>query len=160
MAVALYFSAMEGGDNAGGDDGFQGSEALQGSEGGETVEEGENGDSAEIREIKRVVFAKPSAPIPEQWLVQSLAFGEGPELERGEVDAAWRGLCIHQPKNGPCGVLAAVEGLAAALLREEGRLRKGAAVTREDLYRVVAGILLRIARANLPARATAAAGEG
>ena len=87
MATNLVF----GGGDAGGGGGFGGADAGNGA-----------GADPSLPPFFKVVWQDVNG-IPDAWLGQTLAFTDD--------DADFGGLGIVQPKNGPCGVLAALHAI-------------------------------------------------
>eukprot|EP00312_Isochrysidales_sp_CCMP1244_P033232 CAMPEP_0202746422 /NCGR_PEP_ID=MMETSP1388-20130828/8140_1 /ASSEMBLY_ACC=CAM_ASM_000864 /TAXON_ID=37098 /ORGANISM="Isochrysis sp, Strain CCMP1244" /LENGTH=549 /DNA_ID=CAMNT_0049413683 /DNA_START=26 /DNA_END=1675 /DNA_ORIENTATION=+ len=84
------------------------------------------------------LFGSEAAPPP--WIEQGFEFSAAPESRCG----------LLQGKNGPCGVLAAVN---AELLAQKGCPPPSAAATEADLRAALAAILWRCASADAPAGA-------
>jgi hypothetical protein len=90
--------------------------------------------------ISQIVFAA-GEPIHEAWRLQSLRFNcLDPNFSTAGA-GHWDQLNIYQPKNGPCGVLAAFIGTAIALLAKKGSLLPGAAISLQDVSSTIALIL-------------------
>ncbi|EOD16960.1 hypothetical protein EMIHUDRAFT_244613 [Emiliania huxleyi CCMP1516] len=83
---------------------------------------------------------EPAAAAPPPWIEQGFEFSAAPESRCG----------LLQGKNGPCGVLAAVN---AELLAQKGCPPPSAAATEADLRAALAAILWRCASADAPAGA-------
>ena len=70
-------------------------------------------------------------PVPEAWIEQGLRFGEGDLSMPFDESIAPRygGLCLAQGKNGPCGLLAVLQGVVVSQMLKalEARQGRGAA---------------------------------
>jgi len=120
MAVQLFFSMAEG-------------EPAAVAAGG-----GGGGSGTAHTRAHAALFGSEAAPPP--WIEQGFEFSAAPESRCG----------LLQGKNGPCGVLAAVN---AELLAQKGCPPPSAAVTEADLRAALAAILWRCASADAPAGA-------
>ena len=89
-----------------------------------------------------LVWEQPSEQVPDAWLKQGLAF---------------EGIGLPQHKNGPCGVLAAVQGrVVARLLRTEERatITADTTVTPEVLAATIAEMLTQCSSAQMLTQCT------
>eukprot|EP00036_Acanthoecidae_sp_10tr_P015979 CAMPEP_0206290282 /NCGR_PEP_ID=MMETSP0106_2-20121207/2541_1 /ASSEMBLY_ACC=CAM_ASM_000206 /TAXON_ID=81532 /ORGANISM="Acanthoeca-like sp., Strain 10tr" /LENGTH=522 /DNA_ID=CAMNT_0053720841 /DNA_START=68 /DNA_END=1636 /DNA_ORIENTATION=- len=114
-AVSLFF------DNAGG-----GAAAAEAGDGGRPA-------PADWAPAHTLLFGVSA--VPASWADQGFEFGESEESR----------LCILQKKNGPCGILAAVN---AELVLQMGLPEPSTVVTDDDLAAVLCAILLRCARGD------------
>ena len=145
-AVELWMNmgSMGGGDGGGGDGGAGG-----GGGGG-----GAGGGAGEQYPEWWTLVWEGREPVPEAWIEQGLRFGEG--VPAAPAAAGYGGLCLAQGKNGPCGLLAVLQGVVVsqmlkALEARQGRgaaaamLKAGAKVGDRALATAIAAILRQCA---------------
>ena len=126
-ALQFYYSSLDGG---GGADAPPATTAAAATDDGPWTE----------ANLKDIVFP-PGSGIHEAWLVQGLALRGASDLYTPSGD--WDQLGIDQPKNGPCGVVAAVLGGVIVSVLKANRLSPGVAAFQADLLESVVLILSR-----------------
>lgn len=132
-AVALYFdnnntTTHQHFDNMGGG-------IATASDGGGGGNEGKEDDW-----MKRIWDGQE---VPPAWSNQSLAFEHKVDVSDDSPAAAFAGIGIVQPKGGPCGLLAAFQGVLVGHLMRTGKLKAGLVPSPDDIATTIATILIR-----------------